>query len=192
MNPYVIFTIILLEIISIGILLYILIDVKDIRRRSHPVENPSHLRYIRDRSEFNKIGVEITNGTTSGDTLYLVLRSGTIESEFSAALRKFRSHQDTNLIVIVSNQHTFLSNCSVEFTPLISKVYENPDCEGVRAMLLEPEDPVRDAARMGGYFYISDGHHHQSDDGFYAVSPYSNTFLRTYMKMLVKSGEQIK
>jgi hypothetical protein len=189
MNSIVLFVIIILEVSSIGLLLYI---VKDIKRRSSPFENFPHLRYIRDRSVFNKIGVEITNGTTSGDTIYLVLRSGTIESEFSSALKKFRSHKDTNLIIIVSDQHTFFSNCNGEFATLISKAYENPDCESVRAMLLEPKDVVQDAARMGGYFYISDGHNHQSDDGFYAVSSYSNTFLLRYMKMLMKSGEQIK
>jgi hypothetical protein len=46
----------------------------------------AHFRFYRGRVKFNELGIEILNGAVSGDTVYLILRSGTFIGDFSKAL----------------------------------------------------------------------------------------------------------
>jgi hypothetical protein len=48
-------------------------DVKSLAANASP--DCSHLRYLRHRGEFNKIG--ILNGGVAGDTVYTIFRTGT-------------------------------------------------------------------------------------------------------------------
>ncbi len=164
-------------------------DVKTLMDKAS--QNPSHLRYHRDRSDFNEIGIEILNGTVAYDTVYIVLRSGTFIGDFAKALAKFRSHTGTKLIVIVPNKEVFLSNFGGALQTWITELYENPVCAGVRGLILEPGMTQPSEVRMRGYWFISDGHVHEDDDGFYTNTAYSAKFLLNYFKLLIQTGTPV-
>jgi hypothetical protein len=151
----------------------------------------SHFRYYKDRDEFNKLGIEILYGAISGDTIYVILRTGTFIGDFSKALEEFRSKNDTHMIVIVPDRKVFLGKFGEPLQKWINELYENPKCDGVRALILEPGKGNPSEARLKGYFFISDGVTQTDDDGFYAKTNLSSKFLLGYCKMLVFSGTQI-
>lgn len=151
--------------------------------------NYSHIRYYQNREKFNTIGIEIVNGSTIGDKIYLIMRSGTFGGEFFDTVSNFRSHKNTRLVVITPDREIFLSNCNSDLKELITDFYENDRCEGVRGMLLYPSE--NSTKRMKGYIFISDGHVHAEDDGFYTNTVYSARFLRDYMNMLIDTGREM-
>jgi hypothetical protein len=151
----------------------------------------SHFRFYRGRAKFNELGTEILNGAVATDTVYIVLRSGTFISHFAGAISKFREHRDTRLIVVVPDQKVFLANFGGALRTWITDLYENPDCAGMRALLLEPGAMRPSETRKAGYLFASDGHNHDDDEGFYTASPHSSAFLHGYVRSLVRAGTPV-
>jgi hypothetical protein len=148
----------------------------------------THFRFYRGRAKFNELGIEILNGAVSGDTVYLILRSGTFIQDFAKALADFRSHEDTKCIVITPSTQVFLSNYGPALRAWVTEIYEDPNCGGIRALLLEPGMRTTGSPREAGYLFVSDGHNHDDDEGFYAASPQAIEFLRGYVLNAVKAG----
>jgi hypothetical protein len=151
----------------------------------------THFRFYRGRKRFNELGIEILNGAVSGDTIYLILRSGTFIGEFAKALAKFRGHADTKCIVITPSAQVFFSNYGRALGAWITDIYENADCDGPRALLLEPGTRNTGEPREAGYLFVSDGHNHADDEGFYAASPQALDFIRGYILNAVKAGNPV-
>lgn len=187
-----IMTILLILVFGTIFIVILLLVYRNVSISQTVLRNYSHLRYFRDREKFNEIGVEIVNGAVSGDTLYLIMRSGTFEEKFAKVVGKFRGHDNTRLIVITPETSVFLENFDGEFKKWISELYENPFCNEVRGMLLEPANTPGIKDRMRGYLFISDGHVHSDDDGFYTNTNHSAEFLHGYFKSLISSSKQIK
>lgn len=152
----------------------------------------THFRFDRNREQFNELGIEILNGAVSNDTVYVVLRSGTFIGDFAKAIAKLREHAGTKLVVIVPDREIFSSNFGKELQAWITDLYENPDCASLRGLLLEPGKTRPSEARMAGYLFISDGHNHDDDEGFYTASAYSAKFLHGYLKSLVRAGKRVE
>jgi len=150
-----------------------------------------HLRYFRNRDDFNQIGIEILNGAVSDDTIYAVLRTGTFIDDFAQVISRFRGYSNTRFIVITPDSEVFLVNSHPELRSWITALYENPNCVGVRALLLEPGCTQPSEDRMRGYLFISDGHVHRDDEGFYTNTTYSARFLLGYLKCLIESGDRV-
>jgi hypothetical protein len=148
----------------------------------------THFRFYRGRSKFNELGIEILNGGVAGDTIYLILRSGTFIGDFAKAIAQFRAHQNTKCIVIVPDVVAFCSNYGEALKAWITELYENPACDGARALLLEPGTRNPEKQREAGYLFISDGHNHDDDEGFYTASAQAVSFLRSYLLNTVKAG----
>jgi hypothetical protein len=175
-----------IEILLIVLVVFIYKGVKEIITEG----SVKHLAHKKNREKFNKQGVEILNGAIPNDTVYTILRSGTLGADFSNAFDRFHMLTNTKLVVIVPNEEVFLSNFDQRLKVCITEIYENPTCQNVRALLLEPGNQKEDH-RMAGYFFISDGHNHQDDDGFYTVSTYSKKFLLYFLKSLINTGKKV-
>jgi hypothetical protein len=148
----------------------------------------THFTIVRDRQHFNSIGIEILNGAMSYDTFYLILRSGTFNEVFRNGLEAFVNREGTRLIFVVPDKEVFLSNLDKSPALRNAECYENPNCEGMRALLLEPGKAKPDPRRMVGYLYLSDAHNHDADEGFYTNSRVSAEFLLAFMKLLIKDS----
>jgi hypothetical protein len=155
--------------------------------RESPLRS-KHFKFRKGRDTFNKMGVEILNGTTGGDTAYIILRSGTFLGDFAQAIRRFREHKNTRLIVVTPNTEVFFSNFGTALCAWITELYENPDCVNTRALLLEPGDVAPGEGRRTGYFFVSDGHNHMDDEGFYLTSHQACSFLQRHIQSLIKAG----
>lgn len=151
----------------------------------------SHIRYYRGRKVFNSIGIEIVNGCVASDTIYLVMRSGTFEDDFIRVLTSFHELGKAKIVLIVPDKQVFLSNFRKEIQDCITEAYVNPYCSEARGILLKPKNIDLDRNRMRGYLFISDGHVHTADDGFYTATDYSARFLLGYFESLIKSGQKI-
>jgi hypothetical protein len=82
----------------------------------------------------------------------------------------------------------FLSNYGTALRAWVTDIYENPNCGGTRALLLEPGVRTTGSPREAGYFFVSDGHNHDDDEGFYAASPQAIEFIRGYILSAVQAG----
>jgi len=180
----------ILGIISVNLLILIFIKIFFFMEKSGKMY--VHFQFIRNRHNFNKLGIEIINGAVSKDTFYLVLRSGTIFKEFADRIKRFRKLNGTRLIVIVPDIEVFLSNVNESLHRWCSELYENPDCNYTRALFLEPGEIKPNESRLVGYLFVSDGHNHSYDEGVCTVSVPSAKYLLGYINSLIKSGKRIE
>jgi hypothetical protein len=151
----------------------------------------THLHPQRGRKAFDKIGIEIVNGAIAHDTVYIAMRSGTFGDEFTHSLQRFRTHSGTRLVIVVPDREVFLSNCRRELVLLLTELYENPNCSSARILLLDPGRPTPSEGRKKGYLFVSNGHIHEDDDGFYTNTPCAASFVLGYLKAMIASGTRI-
>jgi len=167
--------------------------VEEAKKDSIKLQNLQHFRSVHTRNEFNELGINILKNSEFGDTVYLILRTGSLIKDFATALRDSCQQKDTKLIVIVPNSQVFLAEKGYGemLEPLITELHENPKCEDQRGLVLEPGIGNPSEGRIKGYFFVSDGIKTELDGGFSTETKTSSKFLLEYCKMLIKTGSQI-
>ncbi len=137
------------------------------------------LHFFKGRSRFNDIGTEIMNGAISGDTIYMVFRSGTVGSAFSKSLKQYLELPRPTLNIIVPDAKLFLSKADPVFKNSTINIYESSYALNIRLMLLKPDmrsDKDDGTKRMVGYILFSNSYDHASDEGFYLIG-HENVFI---------------
>jgi len=180
---------VMLNVVQILLIILVLVIYKKVK--GAPANGAGkHFLHKWDREAFNRQGIEILNGAVANDTVYTILRSGTLSDDLSQAFKKFHKLESSKIVVIVPNKEVFISNFDNSLKGCFSEICENAACNSVRALLLEPRNS-EETNRMAGYLFVSDGHNHEDDDGFYAASAYSKKFILDYLKALINTGQKV-
>lgn len=156
----------------------------------------SEFQFFRTRAKNQRRGSVILNDGKENDIAYIILRSGQFTNkfeDFANNIYHFSKKKGTQVIVIVPNAQNFLDSLGGALEKWITELYENIDCQNVRALVLE-QNPLDSSlpTRNEGYFFITDGVNLENDEGFRSLSNVSANFLIGYVKSLIRAGRRVQ